>query len=67
MVAQCPEAYQQVGKDREGAFYTVDAKYVRFGKPYPQARKEALRKQIVSINDGRIIAGRGADDGTEEA
>lgn len=57
LVAEYPETYQLVSEDTlyNAKRYEVPAKYIRFGKPASEARREA-GKRLASILHGETIA-----------
>lgn len=54
LVAACPEAYRRVWEQPDGLArkYEVNKRYIRFGKPASEARKEAARKNAERMLEG---------------
>ena len=55
LAATCPETYRCVWEQNDGLAqkYEVDKRYIRFGKPASEARKEAARRNAEKMLEGR--------------
>lgn len=63
LVSQFPETYKCVERGGDFAKYQVAAKFVRFGKPVSEARREANMRNIEKIAQTRASESQEGEEG----